>query len=507
MSYIPEYFGNNFRMFFLDDIQGTAADNSDRNVLIIQGVNILGTAAEHSVVYSRRGVELGGGLLKTDDEVTLSGRGKTTRNVNNGTYGMCHGSSPYHGNYYATTARYSQIIYNTDIVLRTPNGTSTPRSSRIYDATLPYDGVYRGIKWDNSKGVYSDAYDISTEANKWFNPTVKIIGGHMFVGAGQTLQIDGGRINYNPTLVDGIPLYKYDKAGNINYVITQTMTVSPSSLTVERDGIVNIGKPVYRNYGETTDAYTASPYKNVTTDMFVNGKVNLTTGAWAGGNAVVGNGGVFTMAANARYEGDIHVTRDGVLTLGDSSVYTGDVVVDSGVMTMGGNAQYNGNIYVASGGALTIGSSIIVGDIQIEHGGSITINAGAKITGDVRCAGEMEIKGNFTLNYSPASEDIAENPITENIKESTVVDGKYIYHGIFIYSDPDIGPGKLTLPATGAPVINGTSGGIHAFTGYSALPYDDGDHTFCNDRSYGNACRHWTTTSDVWHKQGDSSDG
>jgi hypothetical protein len=446
MTYIPQYFGNNFRMFFLDDVKGdlNLADNSDNNVLIIQGVNILGTADKHSVVYSRRGLELGGGLEKSTSEYADS-KGATTRNVNSNIDGMSFGTAVIHyPNYFGITTRYSQIIYNTDIVLRTPNGAATPRSSRIYDASLPYDGEYY------------NSHDISDETNKLFNPTVKIIGGNIFVGKGQTLRIDGGRFNYNPTIINGIPLKNPDNS--TKYITTRTMTVSPSSLTVEQGGVVNIGKPVAKNFTDPTkDAWAASPYANVTTDMFVNGKVNLTTGAWAGGNVVVGNNAEMTIADTARYDG---------------------------------------NIYVEEGGTLTIGASTIVGDIQIRKDGKVTIGADANITGDVRCAGELEIKGDITLN---ATVPAADNSSTKDINES-LPDGKgnYIYHGIFIYDDPSVGTGTLKL--TGIPKITGNSGKIHSFVSYPDIANNE-NKTFCYDHSENNVCRHWTSDAEIWQVQ------
>jgi hypothetical protein len=485
MAYIPQYYGNNFRMFFLDDVKGNLnlPDNSDNNVLIIQGVNILGTEDQHSVVYSRRGLELGGGLVMT--ETQADSHGATERHVNSNIDGMNYGTASKHANYFAITTRYSQIIYNTDIVLRTPNGASTPRSSHIYDASLPYDGVYN----EDDK--------ISDKTNKWFNPTIRIIGGYMFVGAGQTLQIDGGRNNTNPTWGDK----------------TQTMIVSPSSLTVENGGVVNIGKPVYRAYKKTTDAYTESPYANVTTDMYVGGKVNLTTGAYASGSAVVGNGDVnapatFSLADKARFIGDIHITRGGVLTLGASSRYTGNVVVgDGGVMTIGNLASCVGNIYVESGGALTTsGQCTILGDIQIANGGKITLGAGALIEGDVRCAGEISITGDITVNYRLNPGNTADNPLTDEVDESESVNGIYSYHGIFVYSDPETGEGELTL-STPAPKITVNSGKIHIFAGSPSISHGGGYDTFCDPRSSTNVCRHWTSTSGTWQKQGDSSNG
>jgi hypothetical protein len=431
MTYMPEYFGEDFRMFFIDDPKVDVTNDvttTAKNVMIIQGVNILGSEDKHSVIYSRRGVELGGGLEKSLSQSTSSdSRGFTTRGVNSGVYGMSYGKAPRYPNYYAITTRYSQIIYNTDIVLRTPEGASTPRLSYIIDALLPSDGIYGK---DN---------DFSDEYNKRWTPTVKIIGGHMFVGEGHRLHIEGGRLNTNS--IAGVTKEK-------------TLTVSPSSLTVESGGLVKISKSKY---------VTKSEYANVTTDISVNGELILADGAYAGGTIVVGNGGALTLADASRYDG---------------------------------------NIYVESGGALTVGSSAVEGDVQIRNGGKATINEGASVTGGVRCAGELNITGDITIN---ATEPAADNPNTVDINENRTESGKYIYHGIFIYGDSGPGAGKGTLKLTGAPRISGNAGKIHALAGDPGIAYDSGDNTFCDDRSDNNACQHWTSGSSVWIRYNDVS--
>jgi hypothetical protein len=425
MAYTPEYYGNDFRMFFLD--------NTDKNVLIIQGVNILGTDMRHSVIYSRRGVEIGGGLVKLS-----STDGPTNRNVNSDVNGMDYGNAPSYANYFAFTARYSQIFYNTDIVLRTPNGATTPRTSRILDATLPTDGYY---------GTNNNSSDAT---NKKFSPTVKIIGGYMYIGEGQTLTIEGGRINPN---ANG-PV-----SGSGSTENEQTLTVSPASITIAPGGVVEL---------------ESSAYFNVVTDIFVSGSLNFKPGAKAKGN-IVAEGGAVSMGGSssdpAAHEGDLFIEKGGSLTLGAGANVTGD-------------------IYVSSGGALTIGKDCV-------------------ITGDIRCAGALTINGSFTLNYAPDSVTGGDNPDTENIDESQMAGGKYIYHGIFIYNHPSLGIGTLNIPFPH--VISGNSGRIHAFAGYPGIPYAQGDFIFCSDHPNGresnNACKHWTTTVSAWQKQGDSASG
>jgi type II secretory pathway pseudopilin PulG len=433
MAYMPEYFGSDFRMFFLD--------NTDKNVLIMQGVNILGTDERHSVIYSRRGVEIGGGLVKSD-----STDGPTNRNVNSNVDGMDLGTASNYPNYPAITARYSQILYNTDIVLRTPNGVTTPRTSRILDATLPTDGYY------GQNNNYSDA------TNKKFSPTVKIIGGYMYVGEGQTLVIEGGRVNPN---ANG------SVSGSGSTENEQTLTVSPTSITIAPGGAVEL---------------ESSSYANVNTDIFVNGSgsLNLKPGARARGNIIV-EGGV--------------VTKGGVVMGGSSGVVT----------------AYEGDVFVREGGSFTVKAGAnITGDIYVSSGGALTIEGGT-ITGDIRCAGVLNINGNFTLNYTPDSVTGGDNPDTEDVDESVRdANGNYIYHGIFIYNHPALGTGTLNIPFQYY-TISGNSGRIHAFAGYPGIPYQQGNYIFCSDEPNGresnNACKHWKTTTSTWQKQGDSIRG
>jgi hypothetical protein len=424
MAYMPEYYGNDFRMFFLD--------NTDKNVLIMQGVNILGTDARHSVIYSRRGVEIGGGLVKLS-----STDGPTNRKVNSNVDGMDLGTASNYPNYPAITARYSQIFYNTDIVLRTPNGATTPRTSRILDATLPTDGYY------GTNNDYSDA------TNKKFSPTVKIIGGYMYVGEGQTLVIEGGRVNPN---ANG-PV-----SGSGSTTDEQTLTVSPTSITIASGGVVEL---------------EPSSYANVNTDIFVNGSLNLRPGAKMRGN----------------------------------------IIAEGGAVTMGGShaiTNHEGDIYVEEGGSFTIAEGAnVAGDIYVSSGGALTIGGNCTITGDIRCAGAMNIYSDFTLNYKPDPATGGDNPDTEDIDESERMndDGvdRYIYHGIFIYNHPVLGIGTLTIPYPYD--ISGNSGRIHAFAGYPGVSYAVADELFCNNRESNNACNHWKTTTSTWQKRGDSIRG
>jgi hypothetical protein len=410
MAYLPEYYGNDFRLFFLDD--------TNKNVLILQGANILGTDEKHSVVYSRRGVEIGGALVKVS-----STDGPTTRDVNCDMRGMDYENAPNYGHYLGITTRYSQILYNTDIVLRTPSGAQTPRMSTIFGADLPTAGIY------NNNNNFSD------EENKKYTPTVQIIGGYIYVGDGQTLNITGGQIN---------PKY------NEENVRERTLTVSPTSITVAEGGRLVL-QPMESN----------SDF-NVDTNIFVSGEMEMERRTYAKGALIVKDGGVVTTGGE----------------LNDPSLYDGDV-------------------FVESGGSVTIGPYMqVMGDIFVSSGGALTIQANSVITGDVRCAGTLNIEGSFTLNSPVPATDNEETP---DIDESVMTDGKYLYHGIFLYDNESFGTGTLNLSNTQA--LLGNSGKIHSFPGYAALPRPSGDTIFCSDRHDNNACRHWEFTTNVWLKQ------
>jgi hypothetical protein len=412
MAYIPEYYGNDFRLFFLDD--------TNRDVLIIQGVNILGTDEKHSVVYSRRGVEIGGALVKS-----APSEGPTTRNVNCDLQGMDYGSAPNYANYFPITTRYSQILYHTDIVLRAPNGAQTPRTSTIFAADPPNTGVY-GPVTNKSDGE-----------NKKYSPTVQIIGGYIYVGDGQTLNITGGRT------------YPANEDGSVK----KTLTVSPTSITVAEGGRLVL-RPM-----ESNGSF------NVDTNIFVSGEMEMERRTYAKGSLIVKDGGV--------------VTTSGVFDA---------------------PSRYDGDVFVETGGSFTIGPyTQITGDIFVSSGGALTIQANSMITGDVRCAGTLNIEGSFTLNCPVPATD---NEKTPDIDESVMTDGKYLYHGIFIYDNHTFGTGTLNITNTQA--IGGNSGKIHTFPGYAALPRPAGNNLFCNDRHDNNACRHWESTTDLWLKQGDA---
>jgi hypothetical protein len=238
--------------------------------------------------------------------------------------------------------------------------------------------------------------------------------------------------------------------------ILDNMLIAPRGVTVAPGGAVTI---------------EMSSYFNVVTDMFVRGRLTIRRGAKARGNIVVMAGG---------------------------KVVVGDLITSF--------AHHEGDVFVEAGGHFTAGAGAkITGDIHVSSGGALTIGQGATITGDIRCAGALKVEGNFTLNYKPDPATRGDNPDTADIDEGRLVDGRYVYHGIFVYSGQSFGTGTLNLSPQA--VISGNSGKIHAFAGYPGVPSESGKDAFCDDRESNNACRHWKTTMGSWRKQGDSASG
>jgi type II secretory pathway pseudopilin PulG len=460
MSHFPVYYGEGFGMFFLDD--------SDKDVLLLQGMNMLGTPENPSMVYSYRGVQIGGGLVKSANAAL---EGRTTRNVNTDIHGMDTHAAATHINYYATTARYSQIFYDTDIVLRTPNGTGSPRQSRILDATLPNDGVYA------NNNNYSDAN------NTKFSPTVRIIGGDIYVGAGQTLTIDGGRINSLNTKAgsavhEGQTITLGTSAGEY------TQVVAPDAITVAEGGTLVI-RGRYDAAGTTWLA--SSAYANVNAPIYVEGTLNIEEGARLTNQIFCYGTGVINIV-----EKPSSPTATAVVTLERRSIYEGAHdgihVFDGGILNVEENASLTlrgAQVYV---GVDTAGGKNV---------GIMNIKKQASIAGDVCVLGILNIDGNFTLEPDPTGyvDDIS-TPHTDESDSTT--------HGIFVYHDTTIGSGTLNISSEVNQIWGKNSGRIHSFGGYPSITDKvRADAIFCNNRNEtDNTCEHWFTPGGYWMSQG-----
>jgi hypothetical protein len=464
MAYIPEYYGN--------DAQFMLLDSSTKPVLFIQGVNILDQNDNQipSAIYSRRAVEIGGALVKTTSAHD-NAKGQTTRHVNSNVDGYSYGYAAYYLQYFGSGPRYSQILYNTDIVLRTPQGTDTPRQSRIFDATLPTDGVYNDI---NSKNDAVSTNNFSSNADKQFSPTVRIIGGDIYVDAGQTLTIDGGRINPKGATsgtvtaqypaVDGRTITLSDTRGEY------TQVIAPDSITVA-EGATLILRGQANVDGVLIGA--TSQYANVNTPIYVEGTLNLTTGARLTNRIYVYGKGVVNVQAAA--SGPAIVDR----RPGDEGIYDGIYAFGGGTVNIAAQAQLQSRIWVDAESALTIGN-------------------GAVITGDLYVLGTLTIPASFQLNYD--SRDLVDNPNTADVLEN-----QPDTHGIYLYDDPALGSATLLHPST--PIVSGNSGRIHSFAAHPDMTGATAAAVFCDNRDEGNnACQHWLTANEFWVRQGTSGE-
>jgi hypothetical protein len=177
MPFIPQYY-NNFNFYMLDYNSAFAprAAYSGGNATILQGVNIF-----DGTIYSYRGVTLGSGLVKSSSI-------RNTMNYNGGGGGGGYDfGGTANGNYWCYTLRWDQVIRNTDIVLlRHPANT---------------EYVYSYIRTPDSSADATSTVDNMTQN---FHPTEKIIGGTIYVGAGQTLTIERGvTVRPKKVIVDG----------------------------------------------------------------------------------------------------------------------------------------------------------------------------------------------------------------------------------------------------------------------------------------------------------------
>jgi hypothetical protein len=459
MAYIPEYYGNDAQFFFLD--------TSEKPVLFIQGVNILDQnnvtptdPRTRGVIYARRGVEIGGGLVKTtsayDDAL-----GQTTRHVNSNVDGFSYGTAPYAVQYFGTTARYSQILYNTDIVLRTPEGTSTPRTSRIFDATLPTDGAY------GQNDYFASVTD------KKFSPTVRIIGGDIYVGAGQTLTIDGGRINpkasADTVTFEGHTVALGTSAGEY------TQVVAPNAITVAEGGTL-----VIRGQADAAGAYVApSAYANVDAPIYVEGTLNIEQGARMTNQVFCYNGGVVNINAPANGT-----------TLGEHSLLWSRRIGELGAQD---------GLFIFAGGTLnTKDGAGLQAHVYVGGGGVMNIAASTVIQGDIDVVGTLNIAS--SLHLTSDSADLVDDPRTDVNEASPEL------HGIFIYNDLVAGAGTLNISNPGAfPPAKASwtnTGGIHTFAPVPGITTNAAS-IFCAKRNETtNVCQHWTTVDEVWMPQG-----
>jgi hypothetical protein len=296
---------------------------------------------------------------------------------------------------------------------------------------------------------------------------VRIIGGDLYVGAGQVLTIDGGRINPLNTAAgtitfEGRTLPLGTGAGEY------TQVIAPDSITVAQGGTL-----VVRGRYNPTDGWLGvSEYANVNAPIYVEGTLNIQRGA--------------------RLTNQVFCYGTGVVNV-KSDTAANPVIWDR---RTGAEGAYDG-IQCFGGGTINIeASASLAAHLYVNVGGILNINVNATLKGDIDVLGTINIKGNFHLDCDPA--DLVDNPATTEADEALPET-----HGIFVYNDPTQGAGTLNI--TGTPAIAGNSGKIHAFAGYPAITGTAADNLFCNHRdASNNACQHWNAVGETWLSQGAS---
>lgn len=246
--YPPVYWGNNFSLYLLDGPQ------TSYSARIMQGVNLVNNAKSDGsaggVIYSNRGLQIGGALTPTALDRYAEG-------VQTDLDGFDNNPTWSAGGQYALM--YHQVIKDTDIVLTT-NGTESKNSEILHP-----------------------------EGTKNFtNTTLSILGGTIYVGNKQTLQIDS-EIKDGLTVKGEIAANGFSSSGTersgaaatfFNYVSNgSSMYIKPNKIEVAAGGTLTI-------LGNQND------HDNVETDIYINGgTLNINEGAKIKGNIYVYNGG------------------------------------------------------------------------------------------------------------------------------------------------------------------------------------------------------------------------
>jgi hypothetical protein len=256
MPTVPVYYGENFDLYLHDNVGTTDAERLSPTyrgnmAWLQQGVNILndytydragnikGTTGS---IYTTRGLTIGGTYTRTAS-------GMTAEYVSVGAYyeKFIDGVNPTAQivEYFAQL-RYGTIIYNTDIALVTTlNTTETPRNSAFRPALNYCDVTYppaadtpENMSWRKLQSYYL--------------PQTKIIGGRVYVGAGQTLTIYGGTQLYtNPTGKWADRKLPENATGEYSiYVAPKSITVAKgATLIILPSENVNVNTTIYVDGG------------------------------------------------------------------------------------------------------------------------------------------------------------------------------------------------------------------------------------------------------------------
>jgi Tfp pilus assembly protein PilV len=224
----PVDYGENARFWILDG-------RSDRSFRVMQGVSII-----EGSIYSNRSTIIGGALIRSGDKYTKDG-------LNQDIMGFANYDPTDHIMYVEATTRYSQLLYNTDIILKAPTDGKTASS----EIRFPQNWRERDNRPQNE----------SADKNKdmTHNPSMTIVGGTIYVGERQTLTIQGAK----------------------NYGGENNMWIAPDKIVVDKGGTLVIN---------------ASSFYNVITDIYVaGGTLIVQPYAMIKGNIYVYNEGVLDM--------------------------------------------------------------------------------------------------------------------------------------------------------------------------------------------------------------------
>ena len=435
MLSVPLYYGNDFELYLLDNIGTNATEKADpayRGNLawIQQGVNVLGTDAKHSTIYSTRGMDIGGMHNRTKAWYTYEGI-----NVDSSLDAFVENTEPdMWSSAYFDQLLWGTVIYNTDIILTTPGGTSTPRNSTFKRALNFRDVIHRASTSDSANYLFWRQFWSS------YHPQTKIIGGHVYVGAGQSLYIEGGTQNYFS------PSGKYVAAG------------------------ANGSTLVAGNYTGTTDLTKINPGVHHSSDIAT---------------------GLYNMECAPE---DITVVTGGKLTLQASENFnvTTTIYLDGGTLEIQPGAKVVGDIYVYNGGKLlfpakssvSIPDAVVLGNIYAYNGGTV------------------DIRGNVTLQ-SPHDDNNSNVMSLDEARDGIHIYGDQVVGSVLGVTSagrlmlPTVGPGLMAISGSAnrvhllgemnALVVNQSGSPITGASDIAAIR----QKLLCNDFDAGTgACKH-----------------
>jgi hypothetical protein len=337
--------------FWILDGGGSAGDKYFR---IMQGVNILGGAdsqgpnpEEKSIIYSTRKTIIGGALIRgKKTSTTDTTKYFTTDSVNCDRDGFAVQDVSKYANYVEATTRFSQLIYNTDIILMAPSSGKTAASE-----------IRRPQTWRDRRNMpadtasLTDAYTIDTR----YEPTMTIAGGTIYVGERQSLTIQG--------TVEG------KESGTVSAIVPlDNMWISPDKIVVAEGGKLTI---------------ESSKTTNVITDIYVEGEGStliINAGAKIKGNIYAYNGG--TVDVRGGFELKATSSTEYAPQAGGVFIY-GDDAVKAAQAAGGALAKITGIGHIVVNGSfpsITDGNDALTGQVYLVGGEWGDLGSGATLT-------------------------------------------------------------------------------------------------------------------------------